>query len=236
MCIYADELLHNGLVLNEHFSPWQLRTRELLSVQMCLNANHIANIRKQVLVGRKLQSFCRNYIILNWCEDSFKIPLTCTDQNVSPSYLLPMETADAAVISVMPNGLFKRTRLNAFGKKIKKKSDGVLADNSHKRRTDVLPKEEKLHTHASAISTDRNDMIGLVMQLSFVTRAVVSGTNQYDFLFFKPQICSEMRVARSRGLKTSGSYQCWSPTGCTSNSLFWWCSRGSATTRSQCCT
>lgn len=135
--------------------------------QVCLDTDHISNITKQVLVGPKLQSHCPNNILQNWCEDSFKIPLTCTDQNVSPSYLLPLETADAAVISVMPNGLFIRTSLNAFGeKKNKWKSHGALADNSHKRRTDVHPQEEELHTHVGAISTDRKDKIGSVMQPS----------------------------------------------------------------------
>lgn len=92
------------------------------------------------------------------------------DQNVlfPPSYLLPLETADTVVISMMPNGLFIRTILNAFGEKNKKKqkNDGFLADNGHKRRTDVLPQEEELHAHVRAISTDRKAKKGLVMQPS----------------------------------------------------------------------
>lgn len=110
--------------------------------QVCLDTDHISNITKQVLVGPKLQSHCPNNILQNWCEDSFKIPLTCTDQNVSPSYLLPLETADAAVISVMPNGLFIRTSLNAFGeKKINEKVTALSQTTATKGGRMCTPKK-----------------------------------------------------------------------------------------------
>lgn len=48
-----------------------------------------------------------------------------------PSYLLPLETADNVVISMMPNGLFMRTILNVFGGKRKKKKN--IGDNGHKK-------------------------------------------------------------------------------------------------------
>lgn len=48
----------------------------------------------------------------------------------------------------------------------KAKNDGFLADNGHKRRTDVLPQEEELHAHVRAISTDRKTEKGSVMQPS----------------------------------------------------------------------
>lgn len=89
---------------------------------------------------------------------------------------------------MMPNGLFIRTILNAFREKRKRKKNyGFLADNGHKRRTDVLPQEEELHAHVRAISTDRKAEEGSVMQPS---RQLCHQSRrrqkkpQYDILFF----------------------------------------------------
>lgn len=175
----------------------QLRDREkLLWVQVCLNTDHISNMTKQVLAGRKLQS--------SWQTTSFKtgektplIPLTCTDQNVFPSYLLPLETADAAVISVMPNGLFIRTSLNGFGKERNKK---VMAfpQTATKGGRMCSPKKRNF-TPTSALfrlTGETKSAWWCKPAASFVTKAVVSQTNQDHFLFLA-QIYVSLRFVQT---------------------------------------
>lgn len=139
---------------------------------------------KQVLAGGKLQS--------SWQTTSFKtgektplIPLTCTDQNVFPSYLLPLETADADVISVMPNGLFIRTSLNGFGKEINKKVMAFSQTTATKGGRMCSPKKRNF-TPTSALfrlTGETKSAWWCKPAAGFVTRAVVSQTNQDHFLF-----------------------------------------------------